>query len=273
MANRRTPAPSNFSGAIGGVTFTEDVNEEVKGLWQYAQVPLSNVGGTANAITATCDVPLDAFKKGQTFTFKPTVSNTGSCIIVIDNFSPRQIKNRDGTDLTAGRLVANRSEILTYDGSALILMLDKPVVNTVGSALFSYRLPSGTDGAALPAGYSTYPLNTIVQNDLSIGFSNAQITLAVGTYEIEFSAAVAGYAVTPVLWNFTTGVKLNNVVRQSCYSYGSIRAKGNITLLSSQVIGVRVYTNSATGSQGLGIPVGIPSEQEEYGFLVVRRVL
>jgi hypothetical protein len=276
--NRLVLAPSNTVGIISGTNFAEDVNAEVGGLWQYSQVPLSNSAGAANAYTADCDVALDAYKKGQKFTWTPSAANTTQSVLNINNKGNLAVLNRDGSVLVAGRLLPTRMEELENDGVALRLMLDPPSSTTgLLRACFAYQTAVGVDSQASANGWSKYPLNTVIENSISgalLDISNNQFTLPPRTYEIvDFQSAVAQGKITPVLWNITDNIPQAGMARQPNYSYGSIRTTGRFNLSSAKTFELRIYTDRAYGLSSLGYalninaPVTLP---EQYGFIDIR---
>jgi hypothetical protein len=277
VAVRKTPAPSNMAGLLGGAATLEAINSEVQGLWQYVQVPLSNVAGTANAITADCDVALDANKKGQKFSLTPIAANTGAGTLSVNTKPALALKNRDGSVLVANRLSIGRTEIIENDGVAFRLMNDAPAVAGGNyRSMFAYQLAVGTDGQGLPIGWSKYPLNTLVMNEIpGLTFDGAlnQLTLSAKTYE--FDAEVFSYASrsSMVLWNVTDNSAVLTGVRSSSYSNTErTRCVGKFTLAATKVFELRVFRASNTGVAGLGLNVNTssPALPEQYGFLDLR---
>jgi hypothetical protein len=277
MATRKTPAPSNTPGLIAGAAALEAINTEVQALWQYVQVPLSAVAGTANDITANCDVALDTNKKGQKFSLTPVVANTGAATLSINTKPQLALKNRDGSVLQANRLAIGRTEIVENDGVAFRLMNDAPAVAGGNyRSMFAYQLAVGTDGQGLPVGWSKYPLNTLVMNEIpGLTFDGAlnQLTLSARTYE--FDAEVFSYASRSnmVLWNVTDNTAVLTGVRSSSYSNTEkIRCVGKFTLAALKVFELRVFRLSNTGVAGLGLNVNstAPALPEQYGFLDLR---
>ncbi len=275
--NRVVPAPSNTAGTISGTAFAEDVNAEISALWQYTQLPLSNSAGAANAYTADCDVTLDTNKKGQKYTWTPYAPNTGPSVLNINGKGNVAVVNRDGSVLVAGRLSSTRTEIVENDGTSYRLMLDAPTSTGLLRSCFAYQTAAGVDSQATPAGWSKYPLNTLIDNNIpgvTFDAANNQFTLPARTFEIvDFVSAVAQGRIVPVLWNVTDNVLQAGMARQPNYSYGSIRTSGKFILTSAKVFELRIYTDRATGVTALGNALNITSPvtiAEQYGFIDIR---
>lgn len=280
MANRKTPAPSNTAGTISGVAALEDINDEISALWQYVQVPLSNVAGTANAITADCDVALDLNKKGQKFTLTPTLTNTAAGTLSVNNKPALALKNRDGSAIVANRLAAGRTEIIENDGVNYRLMNDAPAV--VGGSLrsiFAYQLANNVNGQAYPVGWSKYPLNTLVINEITgLTFNGAlnQLTLPARTYEIDAFMATYYRGTAFALYSVSDGQVISGTVNSSpANNSGPTRLVGKFTLTAPKVVELRLHNNptvGAAGVTGLGQASfsSAPALPEQYGFLDLR---
>lgn len=280
VANRKTPAPSNALTPFNGTTTMEAINAEVQGLWQYAQVPLSNVAGSANDILADCDVPLDAYKKGQKFSLTPIAANTGPMRLNINNRGLMSLKNRDGSALIAGRIAVGRTEAIEYDGVNLRLMNDQPanVANSYRS-IFAYQVANNVDGQGHATGWTKYPLNTLIINEIpSLSFDGAlnQMTLQARTYEFDARAFIYYGTCAFLLWNVTDNQAVPGQVQtgQSTASgyTSNMNCVGKFTLTSTKVIELRQYWNTTASATGLGFKVGTvgPALPEQYGFLDLR---
>ena len=277
-ANRKTPAPSNTGGVISGPTALEDILTEVDALFQFAQIPLSAVAGTANAITAVCDVVLDSNRKGQKFSLTPIFANTAATTLNIDGRGALAIKNRDGTPIGASRLAVGRTEVLENDGTAYRLLNDAP--SSAGGflrSIFAYQLASGSNGQATIAGWQKYPLNTLIQNEIPGLTFNAglnQITLPALAYDwVDATVYYEAYTAGVFLWNVTDNAAFPGMVRQTCRYISPCRTAGKFNLSASKIAELRLYCTAATGVTSLGAPLGIASPSvipEQYGFIELR---
>lgn len=270
-ANRKTKAPSTDPGLIPGAGFLEDLREEIAMLWRLAVLPLVNVAGTANAITADCLVPLLARESGNRFSLLPLAANTGATDVEINGLPGRALVNRDGSALASGRLAAGRMELIEDDGTSYRLLLDKPpLASTFLTNTYAYQTSNGVGPAGRPTGLSDYPLNTTVLNEnAAIDFSGAPaFVLAAGTYEFDaFVSTADGGADRLVLWDVVANVALASSVWSSNNYYGSRRLFAKMTLATAKTVKLRLYTPSGGGSYGHPVSFGTP---EQYGFIIIR---
>lgn len=108
-------AVSNPSG-FSGTDYTTKARTEIEGLWNAVISEASTVGGSGNAITATCDVPLiGSYVQGQTFRFTPTAGNTGSVTVNFDSKGAVALRQPDGTALVSGDIVSGQPVECWYD--------------------------------------------------------------------------------------------------------------------------------------------------------------
>jgi hypothetical protein len=108
------------SGTVTGQAFADAAQEELTGLWNNAIIPLTSVGGTADAITASCSPALTAgLVEGMKFELTPSSDNTGAVTLAINGGSPIDVVDDKGDPLGAGRLVSGRRHLLMSDGTNL----------------------------------------------------------------------------------------------------------------------------------------------------------
>lgn len=93
-----------FPNSGTGSAYVAGVKEEGEALWQYSRVPLTNVAGTANDVTADCVVPIASYADGQRFRLKATATNTGPMTIDIDEKGVKDLVAKDGTALRKGQV-------------------------------------------------------------------------------------------------------------------------------------------------------------------------
>lgn len=273
MANRKTPAPSNGGSLVDGAALMEAINTEVVALWQYLQVPLSDIAGSVDAITAACDVMLDTNRKGQKFTFTPGAPNSGAVTLNINGRGALAVLNRDGTALSAGRLVAGRTEVVENDGTAFRLMQDNPPAQS-GSlrAIFAFQLAAGTQGQNCLAGWQKYPLNTQVLNEipgLTFNPANQQMILPARTYEISASVYFGQTNGVLVPWNATDGQMLPGIARLASNNYTTLHCAGKFTLAAAKTIELRLVASAPT-YLGPAVSATNPAIPEQYGYIDIR---
>lgn len=90
-----------------------------------ATVPLklTNVGGTANAITADTDPAIDGYAAGQLFLLVPASANTGATTLNLNGLGAVSILSMTGAALVGGELVAGAATLLAFDGTAMRLVI------------------------------------------------------------------------------------------------------------------------------------------------------
>jgi len=173
--------PSPASGDAGKTSMAKT------GGGGYINVADVAVGaGSATAITAS--IGIDAYNQFQTFRIKVPATNTGACTLNLDSLGAKSIKLMDGSDPSAGQIVANYTHSFRYDGTNMVL-LDPKAGSTKGAA--------GTDTESLcsPSDVKSYVAGQLVSNandDSSIGIVTPQALMATDV----FPKAVASFDAT-----------------------------------------------------------------------------
>jgi hypothetical protein len=274
--NRKSVAPSNTAGALPGTPTLNDIAEEIEALWRYAAVPLSAVAGTANAITANCDVPLLVREKGNRFSLIPVAANTGGVTVSINGLGAKSLLNRDGTALAAGRLQAGRLESFEDTGSAYVLLTEKPVSSSApAQSLYAYQTATNTNGQTIAAGWQDVPLNTTVLSEIPGATfpSPPQVSLAAGTYEVDaFCTVRASGRVALHIWDLNTSAPVTTgLARAQTDNYGLLRVMGKLTVPTLRNYTLRLYANSAGGNIGLFANITSPaSVPEQFAALSLK---
>lgn len=91
-----------FPNSGTGAAYVAGVKEEGDALWNYACVPLTVTGGTADAVQAACTVPITTLVDGMGFLFRPTGAPTGPFTIDIDAVGVKDVVDRHGNPITKG---------------------------------------------------------------------------------------------------------------------------------------------------------------------------
>lgn len=175
-------------------TWQNDANREIGALWRYAGYPLTGVGGTANAITATSDTAvvtaITSYLTGMKRTLIPTSTNTAAATINIDSVGVANLKDRDGNALVAGSLISGKMYILQYDGTNWRVndatMNGAPGIIRVVTSAINFN-SANTDNAItiqIPSGMNRYRVNAVIISGASASISTATCGL--------FTAAAAG---------------------------------------------------------------------------------
>lgn len=114
---------SSTGGAVLGDPYMDAVQDEITGLWNFAEIPLTNVGGTADAITAQITPAFTgSITNGMKFGITPTAANTISGLTLrIDGPGGTPtgtaigVVDRDGNAIAAGNWKASRRHVVEYD--------------------------------------------------------------------------------------------------------------------------------------------------------------
>ena len=107
MATDRQIPTSASPDPVTGDDFMDLTQEEITGLWNYASVPLTITGGTANNIVGTLSPPLtDGWQDGMRITFIAGADNDDAMTVSADGEAAVDLVDGDGTAAAAGRVLA-----------------------------------------------------------------------------------------------------------------------------------------------------------------------
>ncbi len=114
------PSLGPGSGTIPGPTFFAEYQPAIKGLFDASALPLTSVGGTASAVTATCAWDLDAgtLVDGMKFTLTWAAESTGPMTLALNGGSPVNVLDASGGAMIAGSAAAGTRTLLEYVGGA-----------------------------------------------------------------------------------------------------------------------------------------------------------
>jgi len=150
----------------------------------------------------------------------------------------------------------------------------KPVILHI-----QYVVDSGTNGGAAAATtWNTRSLNTVVTNEITgASLASNKITLPAGTYDID---AMAFYRSTEMnqlaVYNETDAAFLfygMNYYGQAAVSFSNVATiRRRFTLAATKEISIKHYTQGATDTSGLGLPVSIAGVSEIYVDVKITQV-
>ena len=143
----------NTSPPLSGTAFLTQYGDYLDALIDVATLRLTNVGGTANAITATAEpfqIPASGLVAGANLILVPAVNNTGAATLDIDGRGAATILKGDGTNITADTLVANTSYLLSFRGAAFFIVGSEAEVSSSG--LLSVQVFTTSSTYTKPAG-------------------------------------------------------------------------------------------------------------------------
>lgn len=120
----RTTVSGLSAGPILGPDFLNEYAQRVKTLFDASALPLTAVGGTGNAVTATLDPALDTggLVEGMKFTITWAAANTGAVTLAINGATAVAVVDADGVALGASALVAGRRSLIERVGSAFRIL-------------------------------------------------------------------------------------------------------------------------------------------------------
>lgn len=192
------------SGAdIAMTTVMENVALHVDRFYDTAAFPLTAVGGTGNAVTATLSPALTAgWVLGMKVTVTWDAANSGAVTLAVNGGTAVPVLNASGAALSAGALVSGLRSLLEYDGAALRVLT--PLASTAG---------------VLPVAVATFdgtvsPPTVLTQ----LGLTLTPVRLAVGRYRFTLPSP-RPTATFPCMGNAGgVGAGSNNVVKINAIS-------------------------------------------------------
>lgn len=117
-ANRAWPTSANFSGTPEGTSVTDKLALEGNLASRLMPEPTTNIGGTANAVTADLLVSEPAaFVQGNMLTVVPTADNTAAVTLNVNAKGAVAVKTASGAALAAGQWKADVAHLLQHDGT------------------------------------------------------------------------------------------------------------------------------------------------------------
>jgi hypothetical protein len=156
QVDRTVPQPAD--GKTSGTINQAKILAEIGGLWDRVPVPLTAVGGTTNAVTATASPALKAAPvSGQNYVITPTQNAAaGAITVTLDGTYVLSVLDQDGTAYPPQQWIAGRRLLMNYDGVALRVITFQ--TNTI--------LPKGFFFGLLPSNNAGTPTTKI---DISAG--------------------------------------------------------------------------------------------------------
>lgn len=136
-----------------GLDFLDQYGDRLKQLFDAAIWPLSSVGGTGNAVTASCDPPvIGALVEHMRFAITWAADNTGGMTLSIGGATAVPVLTADGSAMQAGDAVTGTRVMLEYVGGAFRLIGGSA---SSGAAAGPYDITITTSGTWVkPTGYA-----------------------------------------------------------------------------------------------------------------------
>ncbi len=138
--DRNTPTTTSHPLGISGSAYATLVDETIAALWERIGGVLSNIGGTANAITADLKYSngFTAYTDGFKCEFLPTANNTSAATIDIEGIGTRAIRRPNNDALSADDLQTGVLAELEYHAARNVLILMSAVEDTVAVTKTNY---------------------------------------------------------------------------------------------------------------------------------------
>jgi len=131
----RDPIPNGT-----GLSVRTALNLRTKALFDAAQLPLTSVAGTANAVTATLAPVLDGdgLLDGMTFTLTWGAANTAGVTLAINGGSAVPVLGPNGLALPAGSVDAGLRSQITYIGGDFVMLSPTLLSGGAGGLRYSF---------------------------------------------------------------------------------------------------------------------------------------
>lgn len=140
----------------GGPTgFVAEYAARVKQLFDASAIPLTAIGGTANAVTATLDPVLDGggLVDGMKFTLTFGAANTGGMTLAINGGAAIALLDNSGAALLAGAVASGLRALIEYIGGSFRILSEIKVSASGGAGPYSTVITASTTWVK-PAGYA-----------------------------------------------------------------------------------------------------------------------
>lgn len=141
----RTTYKSSTPGAVAGDDLMDNVSAHIATMYTGLPLPLTSIGGTADAVTATVDPVLDnGLIAGMSFQFTAAATNTGAMTMTIGSESAVDMVTPAGAALTAGEVVSGTTYQLYFDGTDLQVRERTATGSSGASVTYDLFTSSGT---------------------------------------------------------------------------------------------------------------------------------
>jgi hypothetical protein len=195
----RDTIDSGTAGAVTGDDYMDNVAAHVARFWDASVLPLTSVGGTASAVTATLTPPLLAgLVNGMKVTITWGAANPGAMTLALNGGSPVAVLDASGGALVGGEVSTGLRSILEVVGTAWRLLTGA----SAGGGPGPYYLAMTASGTwTVPTGYDAdTPVRLQAWGGGGGGGSNASGGAGGGGTFVErklrYADLAASYAVT-----------------------------------------------------------------------------
>ncbi|MCC5960534.1 MAG: hypothetical protein JJU08_14475 [Rhodobacteraceae bacterium] len=125
-------------GDPNGDQLVDGINTRFKSLFNAAAFPLTDVGGTANDVTATVAPALDGdgLLDGMSFTITWADENMGPMTLALNGGPPVPVLGADGGGLPPGSVGPNLRSLVSYVGGDFVLLSQSLLAGGAGTARY-----------------------------------------------------------------------------------------------------------------------------------------
>lgn len=123
MTSRNTFSGSS-TGPVTGPAFLDQYSLLMDVLFDASSLPLTGVGGTANAVTAALDpvLPVGGLVDGMKFTLTWAAANTAGVTLALNGGAAVPVLDASGAALVAGAVTAGLRSVIEYVGGAFRIL-------------------------------------------------------------------------------------------------------------------------------------------------------
>ena len=127
-----------------GEQLVDGINSRFKSLFDAASLPLTNVAGTANDVTATVVPALDGdgLLDGMSFTITWAEENTGPMTLALNGGPPVPVLGADSGGLPPGSVGPNLRSLVSYVGGDFVLLSQSLLAGGAGAARYYWVFES-----------------------------------------------------------------------------------------------------------------------------------
>lgn len=161
MASRLTYSGSS-TPPVAGDDFLAEYSARLKTLFDASALPLTAVGGTANAVTATLDPALDGggLVDGMKFGITWTAANTAGVTLALNGGSALPVVDAGGNALVVDSLAAGLRSVIEYISGGFRILSPLSSSGSGGSARY-YQAFTASGTWTKPAGLDADTMVTI----------------------------------------------------------------------------------------------------------------
>lgn len=140
-------SPDGFPELMAPTGFHDSAREVMAAIKRYIvdRDPYQVSTGSANAYALSATQSITAYATGQTFSFIPNFTNTGTATLNVDSVGAKEILRPDGSGLTSGDIKNGQMVVVAYSGVDDAFKMLSPV-HRAGAGLLRQLVTVSTSG-------------------------------------------------------------------------------------------------------------------------------